>query len=361
MVDSLAERLSPLRERIDELDQQILLLLNERARVAQQVGDIKKDFNVDEPILKPEREAAILRRLQSANRGPFTDQAVAAVWNEIISTCRGLEEVPAVAYLGPEGSFSEQAAYEHFGHFIEPVRCASFDEVFHAVQTGQASVAVVPVENSTEGAINRTLDLLLSSPLNVLGERSVRIQHQLLTQSGRMDGISRVAGHPQALAQCRQWLLAHYPEIPIAAASSNADAARQASVDASIAAIAGHTAARAWGLEAVATNIQDDPHNRTRFLIVGDTDVPLTGSDKTSLILAVPNRAGAVHDMIAPLAKHGVSMSRFESRPARTGQWEYYFYVDVLGHQDDANVASALAELKSQAAFFKLLGSYPRQ
>lgn len=361
MADSLAERLQPLRERIDEIDHQLLTLLNERARVAQQVGEVKKDFNVDEPILKPEREAAILRRLQSVNAGPFTDQAVAAVWNEIISTCRGLEEVPAVAYLGPEGSFSEQAAYEHFGHFIEPVRCSSFDEVFHAVQTDQAVVGVVPVENSTEGAVNQTLDLLLNSSLHVLGERSIRIQHQLLTQSGTMQEVTRIVGHPQALAQCRQWLLAHYPDTPTVAASSNADAARQASVDATMAAIAGHTAAQAWGLQAVATGIQDDPHNRTRFLVVGTMDVPVSGSDKTSLILAVPNRAGAVHNMIAPLAKHGVSMSRLESRPARTGQWEYYFYVDVLGHQDDADVAAALAELKQEVAFFKILGSYPRQ
>lgn len=361
MADTLAKRLLPLRERIDDIDQQILALLNERAQVAQQVGDVKKDFDVDEPILKPEREAAILRRLQSANRGPFTDQAIAAVWSEIISTCRGLEEVPAVAYLGPEGSFSEQAAYEQFGHFIEPVRCASFDEVFHAVQTGQAVVGVVPVENSTEGAINRTLDLLLNASLSVLGERSIRIEHQLLTQSGHMDGITQVTGHPQALAQCRQWLLSHYPALPTTAASSNADAARQASADPAIAAIAGHTAAQAWGLQAVASGIQDDAHNRTRFLVVGAMENPPSGSDKTSLILAVPNRAGAVHDMIAPLAKHGVSMSRLESRPARTGQWEYYFYVDVLGHQNDAHVASALAELKEKVAFFKVLGSYPRQ
>ncbi len=361
MADTLSKRLQPLRERIDHIDRQILDLLNERARTAQQVGDVKKDFNVDEDILKPEREAMILRRLQSLNQGPFTDQAIASVWNEIISTCRGLEEVPVVACLGPVGSFSEQAVFEQFGHFIEPLYCDSFDEVFQVVEAGRAQVGVVPVENSTEGAVNRTLDLLLNSSLKVLGERSVRIHHDLLTQSGTMDGVQRILGHPQALAQCRDWLTRHYPGMPLDPASSNADAARQAAANGQLAAIAGQAAADAWALSAVASGIQDDPQNRTRFLVVGDMQTLPSGSDKTSLILAVPNRAGAVHDMIAPLAKHDVSMSRLESRPARTGQWEYYFYVDLLGHISDPAVAGALDELKQQVAFFKVLGSYPRQ
>lgn len=360
-MDNLLARLQPLRQRIDAIDDQLLTLLNERARAAQEVGDIKKEFDVDGPVLKPEREAAIIRALQARNPGPFTAEAIDAVWTQIISTCRGLESVLNVAYLGPQGSFSEQAAFEHFGHAIESVRCDSFDEVFRAVEAGQADVGVVPVENSTEGAVNRTLDLLLNSPLKIIGERSIKIHHNLLTQSGSMDGVKRVVAHPQALAQCRNWLTRNYPAMPLDAASSNSEAARMASEDPSIAAIAGDQAAHAWGLEVVASGIQDDPQNRTRFLAVGKIETLPTGDDQTSIILAVPNRAGAVYTMLAPLANNGVSMTRFESRPARTGQWEYYFYVDMLGHRNDAKVGKALEDLKQEVAFFKELGSYPRQ
>lgn len=361
MADTLENRLLPLRQRIDSIDEQILDLLNQRARTAQQVGDVKHEFDVDGPVLKPEREAMIIRRLQGLNQGPFTDQAVEAVWSQIISTCRGLERVLNVAYLGPQGSFSEQAALEHFGHAVTRILCDSFDEVFRAVEAGQADVGIVPVENSTEGAVNRTLDLLLGSPLKVLGERSIRIHHNLLTQSGTLDGVTRVMAHPQALAQCQSWLTRHHPELIRDAASSNAEAARIAASDPTVAAIAGSTAAIAWNLQTVASGIQDDPQNRTRFLAVGQIETLPTGNDKTSIILAVPNRSGAVYDMLAPLAQNGVSMTRLESRPARTGQWEYYFYVDLLGHRNDPAVAQALQDLKKQVAFFKVLGSYPRQ
>ena len=360
-MDNLLARLQPLRERIDSIDDQLLRLLNERARAAQEVGDIKKEFDVDGPVLKPEREAAIIRALQARNSGPFTREAIDAVWTQIISTCRGLESVLSVAYLGPQGSFSEQAAFEHFGHAINAVRCDSFDEVFRAVEAGQADVGVVPVENSTEGAVNRTLDLLLNSPLKIIGERSIKIHHNLLTLSGAMDGVTRIVAHPQALAQCRSWLTRHYPAMPLDAASSNSEAARMASEDPTIAAIAGNQAAHAWELQVVASGIQDDPQNRTRFLAVGKIETLPTGDDQTSIILAVPNRAGAVYTMLAPLANNGVSMTRFESRPARTGQWEYYFYVDMLGHRNDAKVGKALNDLKQEVAFFKELGSYPRQ
>lgn len=361
MADTLEDRLLPLRQRIDSIDEQILELLNQRARTAQQVGEVKQDFDVDGPVLKPEREAMVIRRLQALNHGPFTPQAVDAVWTQIISTCRGLERVLTVAYLGPNGSFSEQAALEHFGHAVTRVPCDSFDEVFRAVEAGQADVGMVPVENSTEGAVNRTLDLLLNSPLKVLGERSIKIHHNLLTQSGSLGGVTRVMAHPQALAQCQQWLTRHYPDLARDAASSNAEAARIASQDSTVAAIAGLTAASAWNLQVVASGIQDDPQNRTRFLAIGQIETLATGNDKTSIILAVPNRSGAVYEMLAPLAANGVSMTRLESRPARTGQWEYYFYIDLLGHRNEPDVAKALSELKRQVAFFKVLGSYPRQ
>ncbi|NLC36700.1 MAG: prephenate dehydratase [Alcaligenaceae bacterium] len=361
MDNTLLARLQPLRQRIDAIDEQLLALLNERARAAQEVGDIKKEFDVDGPVLKPEREASIIRALQARNPGPFTPEAVDAVWTQIISTCRGLESVLNVAYLGPQGSFSEQAAFEHFGHAIESVRCDSFDEVFRAVEAGQADVGVVPVENSTEGAVNRTLDLLLNSPLRIIGERSIKIHHNLMSQSGSMEGVTRIVAHPQALAQCRGWLMRNYPSMALDAAPSNSEAARMASQDATIAAIAGEYAAHAWDLQVVSSGIQDDPQNRTRFLAVGKIETLPTGDDQTSIILAVPNRAGAVYTMLAPLAGNGVSMTRFESRPARTGQWEYYFYVDMLGHRNDPKVGKALSELKQEVAFFKELGSYPRQ
>ncbi|HEY9279423.1 MAG TPA: prephenate dehydratase [Eoetvoesiella sp.] len=361
MDNSLQSKLLPLRKKIDALDEQILDLLNQRARCALEVGQVKHAFDVHDSVFKPEREAAIIRRLRELNQGPSTDQAIGAVWSEIISSCRGLESTITVAYLGPQGSFSEQAALEHFGHAVEKMRCDSFDEVFRAVEAGQASAGMVPVENSTEGAVNRTLDLLLNSPLKVLGERSINVHHCLMTQSGTMQGIKRIMAHPQALAQCQAWLTQHYPDIPRDAASSNSEAARVASEDPAVAAIAGSVAANAWGLSEVAAGIQDDPQNRTRFLAVGNFDCQPSGNDKTSIILAVPNRAGAVYEMLAPLASNGVSMTRLESRPARTGQWEYYFYVDLLGHRDDPSVAQALAQLKKQVAFFKVLGSYPTQ
>jgi chorismate mutase/prephenate dehydratase len=361
MDNTLQARLLPLRQRIDALDEQILDLLNQRARTALEVGKAKLEFDTKDPILKPEREAEVIRRLQSVNQGPFTADAVDAVWSQIISTCRGLESRLTIAYLGPQGSFSEQAALEQFGHAIERLRCNSFDEVFRAVEAGQASAGMVPVENSTEGAVNRTLDLLLNSPLKVLGERSLKIHHCLMTKSGTLDGVTQVLGHPQALAQCQAWLTQHYPNLVRTAASSNGEAARLASQDGSVAAIAGAVAAHAWQLQIVADGIQDDPQNRTRFLAVGKIETLPSSNDKTSIILAVPNRAGAVYDMLAPLADNGVSMTRLESRPARTGQWEYYFYVDLLGHRNDPAVARALDQLKKQVAFFKVLGSYPIQ
>ncbi|NYT77797.1 prephenate dehydratase [Alcaligenaceae bacterium] len=361
MGKSLQDKLKPLRDRIDSLDQQILQLFNQRAQTALEVGKVKEEFDVDGPILKPEREAMVIRRLQALNQGPVTEDAVDAVWTQIISTCRGLESALTVAFLGPQGSFSEQAALEHFGHAVTRLRCDSFDEVFRAVEAGQADVGMVPVENSTEGAINRTLDLLLNSPLKVLGERSIKIHHNLMTKTGTLDGITRVMAHPQALAQCQAWLTQHLPDLARDAASSNGEAARIASLDPTVAAIAGETAAHAWDLQIAHAGIQDDPQNRTRFLSVGAIETLPTGNDKTSIILAVPNRAGAVYEMLSPLATNGVSMTRLESRPARTGQWEYYFYVDLLGHRDEPAVAQALAELKQQVAFFKVLGSYPRQ
>jgi chorismate mutase/prephenate dehydratase len=244
---------------------------------------------------------------------------------------------------------------------VTGLACPSFDEVFRSVEAGAAQVGMVPVENSTEGAVNRTLDLLLGTSLRILGERSLLIRHCLLTKSGNMQGITKILAHPQALAQCQNWLNREYPGIVREPVSSNSEAARLASLDPSVAAIASDVAAQTWGLEVIALGIQDDSQNKTRFLAIGKLDILPSGRDKTSLILAVPNRAGAVYQMLSPFSENGVSMTRFESRPARTGQWEYYFYVDIEGHFEDPRVKKALATLESQCAFFKLLGSYPAQ
>ncbi|MDY3330346.1 MAG: prephenate dehydratase [Pelistega sp.] len=358
----LQAALLPLRQRIDSIDEQLLALLNERAQVAIEVGEVKHAFGETDVILKPEREAQIIRRLQKLNQHKtFPEESVQAVWSEVISACRGLERGLVVAYLGPEGSFSEQAAFSYYGHAIQKLPCVSFDEVFRAVETGRANVGMVPVENSTEGAVNRTQDLLLTSMLKVHGERTLPIRHCLLHKTGDLTGVTRLLGHPQALAQCHQWLSLNYPQLERVPAASNSEAAKQAAEDPTCLAIAGIQAAMIYGLTVVQEGIQDDANNKTRFLALGKIDALPSGKDQTSLIFAVPNRAGAVYDMISPFAKHKVSMTRFESRPARTGQWEYYFYVDILGHQQDSHVAQALEELKGQSSFFKILGSYPMQ
>ena len=351
------DKLKPLRERIDALDAQILELLNQRARVAQEVGHIKAETNA--PVFRPEREAQVLRKVADRNPGPLDSGDVQIIFREIMSSCRALERRVVVAYLGPAGTFSEQAVYQQFGHAVEGLPCASIDEVFRATEAGTADFGVVPVENSSEGAINRTLDLLLQTTLTISGELSIPVHHSLMTKSGTMQGVTRICAHSQALAQCLVWLNQNYPNIERQAVASNGEAARIASEDPTVAAIGGEIAGRRYNLGVVKAHVQDDPHNRTRFAVIGRLEPAPSGKDQTSLVLAVPNKAGAVYTLLAPLAKHGVSMTRFESRPARIGTWEYYFYVDVEGHAQDEQVSNALAELKQNAAFFKLLGSYP--
>jgi chorismate mutase/prephenate dehydratase len=351
------DKLTPLRERIDAIDRQILELLNQRAGVAQEVGHVKAETNA--PVFRPERELQVLRNAAQRNPGPLADGDVQTIFREIMSACRALEKRVTVAYLGPAGTFSEQAVYQQFGHAVEGMPCASIDEVFRAAEAGTADFGVVPVENSTEGAINRTLDLLLQTPLTISGEVSLPVHHSLMTKSGLMDGVSQICAHPQALAQCQAWLNQHYPSIQRNPVSSNGEAARLAAENPAVAAIAGEIAGEKHGLQVVNAHIQDDPHNRTRFAVIGRLCTAPSGHDHTSLVLSVANKAGAVYNLLAPLAKHGVSMTRFESRPARMGTWEYYFYVDVEGHCNEERMAMALAELKENAAFFKVLGSYP--
>ncbi|MBA5690005.1 prephenate dehydratase [Rugamonas apoptosis] len=353
----MTDKLKPLREQIDAIDAQILDLLNRRAKVAQEVGHVKAETMA--PVFRPEREAQVLRGVAERNPGPMGNHEVQTIFREIMSACRALEKRVTVAFLGPSGTFSEQAVYQQFGSAVEGLPCASIDEVFRATEAGTADFGVVPVENSSEGAINRTLDLMLQTSLIISGEVSIAVHHSLMTKTGNMDGVQTICAHSQALAQCQVWLNLNYPNIERRAVASNAEAARMAGDDATIAAIASEMAGEQYKLGVVKGHIQDDPHNRTRFAIVGHLQTNPSGKDQTSIVLAVPNKAGAVYQLLAPLAKHGVSMTRFESRPARVGTWEYYFYVDIEGHVHNDAVAKALAELQDNAAFFKVLGSYP--
>jgi len=353
----LSVELAPLREQIDTVDRELLAMLNRRARLALDVGEVKKKYGA--PVFRPERELQVIRKVKAANPGPLLGESVAAIWREVMSACRGLEKPLEVAFLGPAGTFSEQALYAHFGHEVSGVACPSIDEVFRAVEAGTVEYGVVPVENSTEGAVSRTLDLFLQTSLKISGEIAVKVHHNLMASSPDMKGVTVVRAHAQALAQCQHWLNANYPHLERQAVSSNAEAARMASEDPTVAAIAGETAANRYHLHIIRSHIQDDPHNRTRFAVIGRYETEPSGSDQTSMILSVPNTAGAVYQLLAPLAANGVSMCRFESRPARSGAWEYYFYVDVEGHQNEPAVARALEELRRNAAYMKVLGSYP--
>ncbi len=357
----MAKTLPELRTLIDALDQKLLTLLNQRAALAHEVGEVKK---VDgSPVFRPDRETQVITNLQAANPGPLRSNSVAVIWREIMSACRALEAAQRVAYLGPAGTFSEQAALQFFGSSIEHVPCVSIDEVFRATAAGSAEFGVVPIENSTEGMVSRSLDLLLNSPLHIVGETSFLVRHNLLRLTPSLEGIEVVYAHPQALAQCQDWLTTHLPHAERRAAPSNAEGARLASSNPAWAGIASERAGSEFGLHVASHAIQDDAFNRTRFAVVclpQTLPSPVaTGKDCVSIIISVPNQPGAVHDLLVPLKTHGVSMSRFESRPARSGQWDYYFYIDIQGHPSQPHVAAALQELQSLCAFYKVLGTYP--
>ncbi len=352
--------LPQLRVEIDAVDQQLLALLNQRAVLAHEVGEVKKLDG--SPVFRPDREAQVIAKLQAAG-SKLKPEGVAAIWREVMSACRALEEIQQVAFLGPKGTYSEEAAIEFFGSSMGSLPCQSIDEVFRSTASGGAEFGVVPIENSTEGVIARTMDLLLASNVHIVGNVNLMVRHNLLRQSEARDGITVVYGHPQALAQCQAWLSKHLPNAERRVASSNAEGARQATLDKASAAIASHRAGVEFGLQTVAKAIQDEVHNRTRFAVICRPEVlPLpakTGRDAISLVVSVKNQPGALHDLLAPMKAHGVSMTRFESRPARSAQWEYNFYIDLVGHVSDAPVAAALAELQGLCAFYKVLGCYP--
>ncbi len=360
-IPTVAPALLALRERIDTVDREMLALLNRRATLALEVGEIKKGEG--SVVFRPEREAQVIDGLKAVNPGPLQTDSVAPIWREIMSACRALETPTRVAYLGPAGTFSEEEALGFFGASITRLPCASIDEVMHAATSGAADFGVVPVENSTEGVVARSLDLFLTTPLFIIGETSLVVRQNLLRKTDSLLGVTAVCAHPQALAQCHRWLSHHLPDAERRPVSSNAEGARLAGLDPALAALAGARAASEYGLHVVAPAVQDDPHNRTRFAIVTHPQrhpaPKASGHDCTGLVVSVTNRPGAVHDMLVPLKTHGVSMTRFESRPARSGQWEYYFYIDIQGHPDEAHVDAALKELRNACAFFKVLGTYP--
>ncbi|NDF05292.1 MAG: prephenate dehydratase [Betaproteobacteria bacterium] len=363
MTDSAKPALSlaDLRLQIDQLDSQLLTLLNQRAHLAESVGDIKRAEG--SPFFRPDRVAQVLEKIQTHNPGPLKNQHVAAIWREIMSACLALEAPQRVAVLGPVGTFCEQAAIEYFGSAAELIYCNNFDEVFHATSAGTAQYGVVGVENSTEGAVARSLDLFLRTPVHVIGEVSLLVRHNLLRQSASLGGIEVVLAHPQALGQCQEWLNKHLPHAERRAVPSNAEGARLAATNPAWAGLASERAASEFGLHVVAHAIQDEAYNRTRFAIITLPQTlatpPASGKDCTSLVVSVPNKPGAVHDLLMPLKANRVSMTRFESRPAKSGQWEYYFYIDLDGHISQPHVAQALKELQSLCAFYKVIGSYP--
>ena len=361
MTDKATDGLAGLRQQIDALDRQLLDMLNQRAHLAEQVGDIKRAEG--SPFFRPDRVAQVLEKIQQLNPGPLKNNHVAAIWREIMSACLALEAPQRVAVLGPIGTFCEQAAIEYFGSAAELIYCNNFDEVFHATAAGTAQYGVVGVENSTEGAVARSLDLFLRTPVHVVGEVSLLVRHNLLRQSPSLDGVEVVLAHPQALGQCQNWLTQHLPNAERRAVSSNAEGARLAATNPAWAGLASERAASQFGLHVVAHAIQDEAYNRTRFAIVCLPQTlatpPASGRDCTSLVVSVPNKPGAVHDLLVPLKQNGVSMTRFESRPAKSGQWEYFFYIDLDGHISQPHVAKALSELQSMCAFYKVIGSYP--
>lgn len=353
-----AQRLKRLRDRIDALDRRIQALIADRARCALAIGRAKHDDGAAH-VYRPEREAEVLRAALARNDGPLADADVTRLFREIISACRALEVGLRVAFLGPEGTFTHEATLKHFGQAVTTIPLGAIDEVFREVESGNAHFGVVPIENSTEGVVNHTLDTFLVSSLKICGEIQLRVHHHLLGR-GPVGHATRVLSHQQSLAQCREWLDANLPNIERVAVSSNAEAARRAAAEPDTLAIAGDSAARIYGLDVRTANIEDRPDNTTRFLVIGDLETEPTGADRSSFLLSSRNRPGSLHHLLAPLARHRVNMTRIESRPSRQSLWEYVFFVDVEGHVRDRKVAKVVAELKQEAALFRHLGSYPK-
>lgn len=368
----MSKDLKQLRNEIDSLDKHIQELLNQRAQCAQQVAEVKlAEAKEGEEVLfyRPEREAAVLRNVMERNSGPLSNEEMARLFREIMSACLALEQPMKIAFLGPEGTFTQAAALKHFGHSVKTIPFSSIDEVFREVDADACNYGVVPVENSTEGVISHTLDMLIESPLKICGEVSLRIHQYLMSQKQSLAEITKVYSHQQSLAQCREWLDSRLPGIDRVPVNSNAEAARLASIEDGAAAIASSAAAEIYTLNLLAEKIEDEPDNTTRFIILGKQEVnasPASGDekslalDKTSIMVTSANESGALHNLLKPIAENGLSMTRIESRPSRRGLWQYLFFIDIDGHISHSAVARAIAEMQQQASIMKILGSYPK-
>jgi len=354
--------LAGIRRRIDEVDAQLHELINERARLAQKVGISKHADGHTVDFYRPEREAEVLRAALQRNKGPLRDEEILRLFREIMSACLAQQEPLKVAFLGPEGTFTQQAVYKHFGHSVRALALPSIEEVFHEVEAGDADFGLVPIENSTEGTVNHTLDRFLVSPLSICGEVELRIHQYVMGRMKSLEQVQRICTHQQSLAQCRQWLDENLPLVDRVAVSSNAEGARRARDEQGTAAIAPQAAAEVYGLNVLVAEIEDRPDNTTRFLVVGSKKFRPSGDDKTTLLMSTGHtqEAGTLYHLLEPLSRNGVSMTRIESRPSRRKKWDYVFFIDIVGHADDAPVAAALADLRDRASLFRVLGSYPR-
>ncbi|MDO9213853.1 MAG: prephenate dehydratase [Methylococcales bacterium] len=352
--------LSELREKIDAIDAQLLQLMNQRAECALEVAKTKLAQGETGTFYRPDRESLVLRRIKELNQGPLSDETAMRFFRELMSACLALEKPLDVAFLGPEGTFTQQAAFKHFGHAVKTIPAATINDIFNSVESGSCQFGVVPVENSTEGVISHTLDRLLHSPLNICGEVEIRVHQNLISQADKLADITEVYSHSQSLAQCRQWLSNHLPHAVQTAVSSNAEAVRLAASNPHAAAIAGIAAAEVYELTVLEKNIEDEANNTTRFIIIGEQTSAPTGKDKTTLVVSTSNQAGALYKTLEPFASAGVDMLNIESRPSRQGLWDYVFFIDIEGHSEDAKVADALALLKNKVNMMKLLGSYPK-
>jgi len=363
-MDKTAKLLQAVRARIDALDRELLTKISERARLAEEVGLIKRAGDSSPVFYRPEREAAVLRAIREANTGPLDDETVAWLFREIMSACLALEQPLKIAYLGPAGTFTEQAAIRAFGHAAMLIAEPGIAEVFRAVASGSVDFGVVPIENSTEGSVSLTLDALADGDAVICGEVTLRVHQQLMGLGESLESlagqVSRVVSHAQSLAQCRDWLDTHLPGVERVAVASNGEAARLASVEKGTLAIGPSIAAEHYGLTVLSVNIEDTPHNSTRFVVIGREPVPPSGADKTSLVFSTDNRPGSLNGLLKPLAEAQISMTRIESRPSRHTAWDYIFFIDIEGHQEDPAVADALAVMRQQASMLRVLGSYPK-
>lgn len=353
-------KLESVRARIDAIDDEILRLINERADAAREVARIKRKAGENGDLYRPAREVAVLNRIGAANPGPLPNDDVSRLFRELMSACLALQQPLQVAFLGPEGTFTQEAALKHFGHGMHSLALQSVDAVFREVEGGNADYGVVPVENSTEGVVTHTLDCFMASPLRIVGELELPIRHCLAAKETDLAAIRQVFSHPQGLAQCRGWLDYNIPQAQRLAVSSTAEAARLAGETLHAAAVAGDAAMRHYGLAALYSNIQDGAANTTRFLVLGTHSPPPTGKDKTSIVLSRADKPGGLATLLAPLARYGLNMSRIESRPSQQGMWQYVFFIDILGHAEDPILCRALEEMQRLASLLKILGSYPR-